>query len=77
MTVFEKMLEALLTILRWDLPSPEIGLEEDGDIWLDWSGKVSVSINKNGGISWAILSPKCHGTDINELHELLTKANNG
>ena len=66
------MLETLLKILSWDLPSPEILLEEDGDLGLDWPG-VSISINKDGGVSWAFLEEKRHGTDFDELRELLLK----
>lgn len=68
------MLETLLKkILTWDLPSsPEILLEEDGDLCLDWNGKISVSINKNGNVNWAGYGE--HGTDIDELARLLGKA---
>ena len=77
------MLETLLTLLGWGLPAPEIRLEEDGDILLDWAGAdlvvvaLSVSINSGGATNWVVTlggqpgSTK-HGTDINELRELLT-----
>lgn len=64
------MLDTLLKILSWDLPSPEILLEEDGDLGLDWPG-VWVSINKDGVVNWSILSTRQHGTDIDELHTLI------
>jgi hypothetical protein len=63
------MLETLLLILSWDLPAPEILLEEDGDICLNWIN-CTVSINKNGGLSWAKLAGP-HGTRIDELKKLL------
>ena len=66
-----KMLETLLKILTWDLPSPEICLEEDGDLSLDWRD-ASVSINRDGNVNWAILSLKKHGTDLSELQRLLS-----
>jgi len=66
------MLETLLTILAWDIPAPEIFLEGDGDIGLEWPPQeVWVSINRGGGVNW--VSPKSHGTDINELQELLNQ----
>lgn len=68
------MLETLLVILRWDLRSPEILLEEDGDICLDWNGIASVSINETGKVSWAIFEGKRHGTDIEVLHNSLMAA---
>jgi hypothetical protein len=67
------MLETLLKILAWDLPAPEILLENDGDICLDWP-EVSVSINKEGGVSWAILHGE-HGTDIDVLKDFLEEIN--
>lgn len=67
------MLETLLTILaRHELPAPEILLEEDGDICLDWNGDVSISINKSGGVAWAITDNKSHGNDLNKFLELIT-----
>jgi len=66
-------LATLLKILSWDLPTPAIFLEEDGDLGLDFADWcVSVSINKAGGVAWAILEPKAHGTDIEELRRILT-----
>lgn len=64
------MLETLLTVLSWGLPAPEILIEEDGDICLDWSEGLSISINKAGGVNWAILDPPAHGGDIEELQKL-------
>lgn len=65
------MLETLLKILSWDLPAPEIYLEEDGDLCVEWPA-ASVSINKNGGINWA--GSGKHGKDIEEVKELLCQA---
>jgi len=68
------MLETLLKILSWDLPAPEILLEEDGNLGLDLADLgASVSIGKEGGVNWAILEPKAHGTDIEELQRILKK----
>jgi len=67
------MLETLLEILRWDNPhgAPEILLEEDGCLCLDWSNvQASVSIHPNGKISWAIVG-KGHGTDIVEFRRAM------
>lgn len=63
------MLETLLKILSWDLPAPEILIEEDGDICLDWSQVMSISINESGGVNWAI-DDIGHGNDIEELERL-------
>lgn len=64
------MLETLLRILSWDLPAPEILIEEDGDLCLDWSEGLSISINPSGGVAWAILNPPAHGSDLDELKRL-------
>lgn len=68
------MLQTLFKILSWDIPSPEILLEPDGDICLDWSNPIwhraSVSINPAGGVNWCILNGP-DGTDIDELHRAL------
>jgi len=67
------MLETLLKILSWDLSAPAILLDEAGDLSLDFQDwGVWVSINKAGGVAWAILEPKAHGTDIEELQRILT-----
>ena len=72
------MLETLVYILGWDLPSPEILLEEDGDICLDWCDwHASVIINRSGGVSWAILDPGVHGTDLDELKTRLLELADG
>jgi hypothetical protein len=65
------VIETLLEILRWDLPGPEIILEDGGCLGLDWdSGDKSVSIHPNGKISWAIVG-KGHGTDIVEFRKAM------
>jgi hypothetical protein len=64
------MLATLLQILRWDGPAPEIMLESDGDICLDWT-RASVSINENGGVAWACLNPRARGTDLAGLRRAL------
>jgi len=60
------VLETLLKLLAVDAPAPEILLEEDGCLCLDWR-TLSVSIWPNGHVSWASLEPSEHGTDIDEL----------
>lgn len=66
------MLETLLEILGWGLPigAPEILLEEDGCLGLDWGPDVSVSIHPDGKVSWAIQGAG-HGRDMDELRVLL------
>lgn len=69
------MLETLLLILSWNLPAPEILIEDDGDLNLDWSElAASVSINKSGGVAWAISKNRLHGTDIEILRRELEQA---
>ena len=64
------MLETLLTILKIDAPAPEILLEEDGGLCLDYmSGRLSISITPTGGVAWAGI--KTHGTDLAEFIEIL------
>lgn len=65
------MLETLLKILSWDLPAPEIHLEEDGDLGLDYGPNIWVCISPDGKVNWSILEPSAHGTDIEELERLL------
>lgn len=69
------MLETLLKILSWgDLPAPEILLEEDGDISLDWhldTTDLNVSITPEGKINYACLEPRQHGTDLDDLKILM------
>lgn len=72
------MLETLLAILAWGVPqgAPEIMLEDDGDICLDWhdpdSGvRMMVSINKAGGVNWAGGPTRTHGNTMTELHKVL------
>jgi hypothetical protein len=64
------MLETLLKILSVHASSPEIMLEEDGCLGLDWP-KITVSINPAGGVAWACSEPSRHGTDIDELLRLI------
>ena len=64
------MLETLLMLLKLDCPAPEILLEEDGELCLDWRD-LTVSITPTGKVSWAHLSPTEHGTDIDRLIEIL------
>ena len=76
------MLETLLVILSWDVPqgAPEIMLEDDGDICLDWHdytgitklGNLSVSINKYGGVNWSGGPTRTHGNTMTELRKVLT-----
>jgi len=67
----ETMLETLLTLLRIDAPAPEILLEEDGDICLDWPIDASISISSSGKVNWAVLKERRHGTDLNEFIKIL------
>ena len=63
--------EVLLRLLSMDAPAPEIILESDGDIGLDWySGNVDVSIAPSGGTAWAITGG-LHGTDLDELEKAI------
>jgi len=64
------MLETLKELLSIDAPAPEVLLEEDGCLCLDWDG-LSVSIHKNGHVSWACLEPTEHGTDLNRVKEVI------
>jgi len=64
------MLATLLEILRWNLPSPEIMLDEEGCIELDWFPNTSVIIEPDGKISWSILHGG-HGTDIVALKKAM------
>jgi hypothetical protein len=64
------MLETLLTLLKVDAPAPEILLEEDGDLCLDYmSGRLSISITPTGSVAWAGINK--HGTDLAEFIEIL------
>ena len=72
------MLATLLAILSWGVPqfAPEIQLEADGDICLDWhdpiSGfRMSVSINKAGGVNWAGGATRTHGNTMTELRKVM------
>lgn len=76
------MLETLLKLLSWDfLPAPEILLEENGDLNLDWSfpcgnlSYASISINKDGGVAWAMQSKgdSIHGDDLEEFKRIVEK----
>ena len=67
------MLDTLLKILSWGVPAgaPEIILEDDGDICLDWiAGEVLVSIGRSGTVNWAF-SGGPHGTDLDALRRVL------
>lgn len=69
------MLETLLKILAWYLPAPEIRLEADGNICINWylldyTKIASVSIDVAGGVNWATLHHG-HGTNLDELRKLL------
>lgn len=67
------MLETLLKILSWDLPAPEIFVEDDGCLGLEWAdGDAWVSIHPNGAVSWSALHGK-HGTDMEELRAVLNE----
>lgn len=64
------MIDTLLTLLKVDVAAPEILLEEDGCICLDYGVTFSISIHPSGGVSWAVLD-RGHGTDLNEFIKLL------
>ena len=75
------MLETLLKILSWDLQSPTIMLEEDGDLSLEFFADrpgicVDISIAPSGTIAWAAMlgnEPSQHGTDIEQVKAILQK----
>jgi len=65
------MLETLLALLKVDTQCPEIMLEEDGELGLDYyAGKFWISIGSTGKVNWAILNGS-HGTDLDEFVKLL------
>lgn len=49
--------ERFLTVLPLDIPSPEVGLDPDGEISFDWFGaggqNFSVSLRKDGRLAYA------------------------
>ena len=67
------MLETLLTILKWDIYSPEISFNDEwGDLSLDWFDPIiTVGINRDGTINWASIEPQQHGTDFERLKIIL------
>jgi len=63
--------ETLVEILKGNSShSPDILLEEDGDICLDWSNNLSVSIGPDGSIAWAFCDGR-HGTSLPEFLQIL------
>ena len=64
------MLETLLKLLSVGASSPEIMIDEDGDLWLEWE-MLSAAINANGKVNWAMRDPTEHGTSIERLMEIL------
>jgi len=78
------MLETLKLLLQLDLPAPEILLEEDGCLNLEWYWSeehykfgprtIDVSIWPDGKVSWACSEPRRHGADIEELKALLKES---
>ena len=76
---YTSMLATLLEILSWDLPSPVIMLEQDGDIGLSFfedrpDVAFDISIAPSGKIAWAMnIFPdrREHGTDIHRVKTLL------
>ena len=70
----DPMLQTLLDLLAYDLPCPEIMLEEDGDICLEWeepAWKSLISINPTGGVNWAVTEPREHGSNLDRLKAIL------
>jgi len=67
------MLETLINLLSVGAPAPEILIEEDGCLCLDWGISLSVSIHENGHVSWACLEPREHGTDLVRVKELIAR----
>lgn len=63
-------LDILFILLRIDVFAPEIMLEEDGDLCLDYWGDATISINASGSVSWATVEDR-HGTDLKEFIELI------
>ena len=64
----------LCDLLSVDAPCPDILLEEDGDLCLDWR-VLNVSIAPAGGIAWAFWDGerKEHGTDLKRVKELIAE----
>ena len=62
--------DVLVKILSVDQPSPEILLEADGDLCLDWYGKIDISIMSSGLVAWAVIDYG-HGTDLDEFLAIL------
>lgn len=69
------MIDTLLELLKVDVAAPEILLEEDGCICLDYGVSFSISIWPSGAVSWASLD-KGHGTNLNEFIELVSQWDN-
>ncbi len=72
-------IEVLRRVLAVDcaLGAPEIILQEDGDLCLDWSNHdgdfvVSLSIAPSGLVAWAIIGGK-HGGNLDEFLQALSK----
>ena len=73
------MLETLLKILSWDLPSPTIMIEDDGDLELSFFDErlrfeCDISIATSGKINWAAqlgAGRSEHGTDIDRVKTIL------
>ena len=58
-----KVLRELLAL--GDLPAPDIAINEDGDMDLDWWGDVWLTVTTAGAMSWAMNHG--HGTDYGEF----------
>lgn len=59
--------EVLKKLLSLDLPSPEIVLDDDGDICIEWGGDASISVAPDGSyVNWAFCD-ELHGTDLEQF----------
>lgn len=66
--------KVLCELLSIDAPSPEIMLEEDDDLCLDW-GILYVSITSAGKVNWAFWdgTRSEHGTDLERVKQIIAE----
>jgi hypothetical protein len=70
------VLETLLQILSWNVISPTIMIEQDGDLGLNWftskGDSIDISISSNGMVNWAASwnGKSEHGTDLERVKQI-------